>query len=338
MDNDGCPSHGWSIVTSAQGNSQLAGLLAGFLFSGIVILFTLKGPKHTKALSLFCATFVVLGFDSYLFNLVSGDGSDRYCTRVWGEGMAASGMLGIGAAGLFSGICWLLSVHADTAVAPRKDRREALYVDYRPASPAPRLDLMGSLMVQGTHVIISLLLARTAADFLGVTYQQRGNWTDGLWQWVYAVPALVAGTALILAWRRARRPRAAARRRQLEDGNQRWISFTVFGMLIYGIAVPIFAGVLTNLPDTMWSREPPTLVGLTLAIELLFPGVLLVGLVLALPFLDRPSRETEADPMNEDEGQEPTANSPAAAIPAVTGLGLTSDLAGSKLGAAGRSE
>src|SRR2546430_17357926 len=115
MGNDGCPSHGWSIITSASTNSQLAGLLAGFVFSGIVILFALKGPKHTKALGLFCATFTVLGFDSYIFNLVSGDTSDPYCTRVWSEGMAASGLLGGGAGGPFSGTCWLLSVHGDSA-------------------------------------------------------------------------------------------------------------------------------------------------------------------------------------------------------------------------------
>jgi hypothetical protein len=278
MGNDGCPSHGWSIIAAGSTNSQLAGLLAGFVFTGIVILFALKGPKHTKALSLFCATFVVLAFDSYIFNLVNGDISDPYCTRVWSEGMAASGMLGVGAAGLISGICWLLSVHVDSVTTP----------SYSPDRQAPRLDLIGALMVHGTNVSVSLLLARTAFDYLGVTYEHRAGWVTALWQWVYAVPAVVGGTTLILAWHRSRR---RSRTGRTEDGYRRSISFTVYGVLIYGIAGLTFTGALTNLPDPLWPHPALPLVVATVVMELLVPGALLVGLVLAVPSLSRPRQE-----------------------------------------------
>jgi hypothetical protein len=309
MDNDGCPSHGWSIITSASANSQLAGLLAGFLFSGIVILFALKGPKHTKALGLFCATFFALGFASYLFNLVGGDTADPHCARVWSEGMAAIGMGGVGGAGLFSGICWLLSVHVDTVTTPQDGTEKSAVATHVLGRQTPRLDLIGSLMVHGTNIIISLLLARTAFDYLGVVYEQRARWIAALWQWVYAIPAVVVGTTLILAWYRTRRWSKTGSVRY-DDGRRRSISFAVYGVLTYAVVGSVFAGALTNLPDSFWPHPPLPLVITTVAIELLMPGTLLVGLVLALPFPGPPKQEIVPTDEHEGTGQQATQSLP----------------------------
>ena len=81
MDNGGCASGngaGWSIITSSAANSQLAGVLAAVIFSGIVILFARRGPRSTQALGLFAVTFVVLAFDSYLFGTVTGLSTDEF--------------------------------------------------------------------------------------------------------------------------------------------------------------------------------------------------------------------------------------------------------------------
>src|SRR5262245_6476686 len=94
---NGCPTHGWSVIASASMDSQLAGVLAGFVFTGIVLLFGRHGPKNIQALGLFCAAFVALGFDSYLFGELSGGISDPFCVRIWTEEMTAAGMLAVGA-------------------------------------------------------------------------------------------------------------------------------------------------------------------------------------------------------------------------------------------------
>jgi MFS family permease len=292
MSNDGCPSHGWSIITSASTYSQFAGLLAGFLFTGIVILFALKGSKHTKALSLFCAVFVVLLFDSYLFGLVSGDIADPYCTRVWSEGMAACGMLGVGAAGVFSAICWLLSVHVDT-VAAQDGTEESVQTASSPERQALRLDLIASLMVHGANITASLLLARTAYNYLDIVYEQQASWVMALWQWVYAVPAVIVGTTLVPVWYRTRR-RSKTSSVRSDDDQRKSTLFTVYGMLVYGVAGPFFVGTLTNLPDSLWAHPPLPLVVATVVIELLLPGALLVGLVLAVPSLHRPKQEANS--------------------------------------------
>jgi hypothetical protein len=195
-------------------------------------------------------------------------------------------MLGVGAAGLTSGICWLLSVHVDSVTTP----------SYSPARQAPRLDLIGALMVHGTNVSASLLLARTASDYLGVTYEQRADWVAALWQWVYAVPVVVGGTTLMLVWYRSRR--------QSRTGIVRYkrsISFTVYGVLAYGVAGLTFTGALTNLPDTLWLHPPLPLVVATVAMELLVPGALLVALVLAVPSLSRPRQENGSPGIREAE-------------------------------------
>ena len=156
MVNGGCPGNGWSIISSAATNSQLAGVLAGFVFSAIVILFVRPGAKSTQALGLFAAAFIVLGFDSYLFSLVAGGSTDRYCLRVWSEGMAASGLLGVGGVVVVSGICWLLSTHLDSATGGKVTPADRIHMI--------KLDRLSRVMVHGVILGVALLLTSTTLD------------------------------------------------------------------------------------------------------------------------------------------------------------------------------
>src|SRR6266487_6804151 len=89
--NNGCIAHWWNMIASASMDSAVAGVLAGFVFTSIVLLLGRRGPKDTQALGLFCAAFVVLGLDSHLFGTVSGGTPDPFCARVWSEEMIAAG-------------------------------------------------------------------------------------------------------------------------------------------------------------------------------------------------------------------------------------------------------
>ena len=89
-----CPVLGWSAALSAPLSANLAAVLTGFVFTSIVFIISNDGRKHARALGLFCAAFVVLGFDSHLFSVLSGTVNDKVCSRVWSEGVTASGMLG----------------------------------------------------------------------------------------------------------------------------------------------------------------------------------------------------------------------------------------------------
>jgi hypothetical protein len=75
-----CSPTVWSAVSSALANATLAGVLAGFMLNGIVMLLggkSVRSPGYVQAACLLFAAFVALGLDSYLFGLVTGDTSRR---------------------------------------------------------------------------------------------------------------------------------------------------------------------------------------------------------------------------------------------------------------------
>ncbi|MGY2063129.1 hypothetical protein ACW9HQ_50265, partial [Nocardia gipuzkoensis] len=64
----------WSIVSNSSSNSQLAGVLASVLFTGMVLILGRKSAASTyqQTIVLFSVSFVSLALDSYLFSLTSG--------------------------------------------------------------------------------------------------------------------------------------------------------------------------------------------------------------------------------------------------------------------------
>lgn len=291
MDNGGCASGngtGWSIITSSAANSQLAGVLAAVIFSGIVILFARRGSRSSQALGLFAATFVVLAFDSYLFGTVTGLTTDRFCERVWSEGMAAAGMLGVGGFALMAGISWLMADHADgTGDEPTAshDRRV--------------LAALSRYMVLGVAAAVSLLLTMTSLDYLSIMYG--GDRPRNLTIVAWTAPALVVLlTVSLTAGRRKLRkwwPDASA------APIVSWpFTLAASALLTYGIVGPVAAGWMMARPDSAWeSAEQTTLVAVSLAVGLVLPGLLIVAVVLATPEIvpaaeDTGSQQTLPDP------------------------------------------
>jgi hypothetical protein len=119
----------WSIIETAQTNSHLAALLAGFMITAIIFLLAPginRGkyiPAHTIAL--FAVGLVILGLDSYFFGLIgaerpapSGDGikpgTEYVCAVMWTQSQAASGMLAVGTTLMVAGLGWMLTGYAKT--------------------------------------------------------------------------------------------------------------------------------------------------------------------------------------------------------------------------------
>jgi hypothetical protein len=280
MNNDGCPGNGWSIISSAPTNSQLAGVLAGFVFTGVIILFSRPGPKNTQAVGLFSATFVVLAFDSYLFSLVSGGNTDRVCTRVWSEAMAASGMLGAGGVGLIGSIAWLLA-HYDSDTAGDVDRSQT------GATATIALDRLSRVMLFGVAVAVALLLAATSSDYLDIIFDRH---TPRWLTWItLCSPVAVGLVAWILLTQRARRRRRTKPRASSDIESTHTLSHVAFGMLAYAVIGPVYAGVLTNLPEGVWTTPAIAIGGVTLLVGLVVPAIILVMVVLSAPPIVRVS-------------------------------------------------
>jgi len=120
----GCSVTGWSAVDSAMANSTLAGVLAGFMINGIILILgnqpTQMKPGYIRGLSLLFAAFVALGFDSFLFGLVTGDttnivntvsGEVSGCRRAWTEAMLGAGLLAVGTIAIIAGFVYLFTTY-----------------------------------------------------------------------------------------------------------------------------------------------------------------------------------------------------------------------------------
>ncbi|WP_433734180.1 hypothetical protein ACQP0C_18795 [Nocardia sp. CA-129566] len=137
-----CTTHGWSAITSATTHSQLAGVLAGFLFTGIVLLFGRTGRDYTQTIGLFTGAFFVLAVNSYEYSLIAGNTPPEatfaeQCALVWSQMMPASGLLAVGGTALTCGVSWLLSDHVEASSITVMPRRRLFHRRQQPPPPIP---------------------------------------------------------------------------------------------------------------------------------------------------------------------------------------------------------
>jgi hypothetical protein len=275
-----CLQYGWNVVAAAGANSQLAGVLAGFVFTGIVFLFGRSGLRNIQAITLLSSAFVVLAFDSYLYSLVAGGTDDTICIRVWSESMPAGGLLGVGGAAVVTALCRLAYDYVDTEEARTTVLFERAVV---------HLHRLSRLLVYGVTVAVSLLLVSAIGEYLAVAFSDRPPpWLNGS---IYAVPLVVIIAAIALEARRKR----LNRRQPPVQQFSRSLSFSSFAMVAAAILGSIWAGTLTILPDSEWAQpKDPLLVSLGLFFGLALPGMLLVALTLAAS--RRPALGNEESP------------------------------------------
>jgi hypothetical protein len=168
-----CASTGWSAVTSATANATLAGVLAGFMLNGIVLLLSRRsdrtqGAGYAQAAALLFTAFIALGLDSYLFGLVTGDHAVPACRRAWTEAMFAAGLLGLGAVAVVAGIVFLLGVLL--AVSQKAEatsrRRNAAGDDYSITESRDLLADLCNVLRPGVAAVVMFLLWVTTRSYL----------------------------------------------------------------------------------------------------------------------------------------------------------------------------
>ncbi len=286
MELDGrCLTNGWSIITAAPTNSQLAGVLAGFVFTAMIILFARSGQANTKTLGLFSSSFVVLAFDSYLFSFIAGGSSDPLCRRVWTESMAARGMLAVGATALISGIAWLLANYTQAENLSAQTMEQ-------PDAQAVNLQKLAQFIVLGVAAGVCLILGMTTLNYIYVVTDRRPPI-----HWVllaYAIPLAVVAMAAIL-----NRRRTVRLQKNSEVGSDVWpsrsLSAAIFCTACYGIVGPVFVGAIINIGDAPFAASSSILTAFAISIGFLIPVILIVLLVYAVPRTQIPPRRIDAE-------------------------------------------
>lgn len=295
MDNGDCASgsgSGWSIITSSAANSQLAGVLAAVIFSGIVILFARRSARSSQALGLFSVTFVVLAFDSYLFGTITGLTAERFCVRAWSEGMTAAGMLGAGGFALVTGISWLMADHADV-----------FHGDTTALQDHRTLGALSRYMILGIATVVSMLLTMTSLDYLDVVYESdpparlvAASWAAPL-AVLLLTGVLTAGRGLLRRLTSATRPAPI------------WpFRLAAFALLTYGIAGTLAAGWMMARSNSAWeSPDQTSVVAVSMAVGLVIPSALIVAIVIATPEIV-PHREPSTGAHSQTAAASPSAH------------------------------
>ncbi|MGV0603377.1 hypothetical protein [Mycolicibacterium sp. XJ1904] len=156
----------WSIISSSTSNATLAAILAGFMIPAIIFLLGSGHDASSHTVALFASGFLVLGLNSYIFGTISappvdGDGNIRaggeyVCSLSWTQGMAASGMLGVGSVLLVAGLTWMFAHHI------KLDTRDPKWADDK------WLVVLGGLLVSIIIAASSILLARTSVTYFNL--------------------------------------------------------------------------------------------------------------------------------------------------------------------------
>jgi hypothetical protein len=107
----------WNATNAATGQYVLSGVLAGFVFGGIVAVLSTKEsrnpPEAARALKLLFSSFFGLAVTAYLF---ADQSADNNCLRAQSEEVIVGGLLGTFAIIMIVALTWLIvayGLHAD---------------------------------------------------------------------------------------------------------------------------------------------------------------------------------------------------------------------------------
>jgi hypothetical protein len=289
-----CVIHGWDAVTSASMDSQIAGVLAGFIFTGILLLLGQGGPKNIQALGLFCPAFIALALDSHLWGVVNGQESDPYCARIWSTAMPAAGMLAVGAMTIVTGLSWLIASHLEAT--PDSEAQPTNMSMSRVS-----LDRLMTLMAYGLGVTVTLLLASTTYDYLSVAFPKRQP--AALAMIVTLSPVVVFAACVAIP--RIDKWRAASQHTPKVITAARSLHISAYGVGAYAVACPVFGGIIGYFGNGWWQPTSLLIVVLTICVGLFAPALLLVALVLAVTPLSSIVTESHAPDENSSPGQRP---------------------------------
>nr|WP_090343394.1 hypothetical protein [Mycolicibacterium malmesburyense]CRL74357.1 hypothetical protein CPGR_03115 [Mycolicibacterium malmesburyense] len=264
-----CTSDQWSVLSSAASNSQLAGVLGGFLITAIALLFDKNSREGVHTLALFSSAVLVLMLDSFLFSLITGtqvpDGSRRAtCAIAWTQGAVSTGMLAAGAVALFGGLGWMLASHAVNKVSDQDPADVRAYCF---------LAELGGWLTFAAAMTATLIVSETSIDYLRFMWGHRpAVLVEGT---IVVAAAAFVITDFALVYLRTR-----TLRKSLADTaaptllELRSIKFATVGTVVLAIAGSWLAVSLARVPEGWLTAPNPAIVTFVLLLTLVLPTVI----------------------------------------------------------------
>jgi hypothetical protein len=236
----------WDVVKAAQSFSALAGLIAGFVLTGLIVLLVERLRQFNRALvpalMLFFAGFVGLGLNSYIFALVSGESADA-CRRVWTAASVSSGLLAAGVVAAVGGVVLLVHSYVTSiaGMSPAGDRAVA----------SQQFELLRKLLRGSFLLIVVMVISLVMVRHL-----------ESLWVWqgrvvISSVPALIIG-AIVVAFTGLSillfRPASSSARRVADPSTRLYwgsvvaVAHSVLGTIILGSFLSLTHGTWASAP------------------------------------------------------------------------------------------
>lgn len=280
--NEFCTSDNWSMLSSASANSQLAGVLGGFLITAIALLFDRNSKEGVHTLALFASAVLILMLDAFLFSLITGtqvpDDGDRrgICAIAWTQGAVSTGMLTAGTAALFGGLGWMLAGHAVNKLSttnPDEVRAYSFLAD------------LGGWLTFAAAMTTTLILSETSIDYLHFMFDRSPDtWVVGV---ITTSAAAVIVVDFVLVYVRCRSLRTS-----LADVSRptrlalRSIRVATIGMTGLAIVSSWLALTLARLPKD-WLTVPNTaIVVFVLVLTFVVPTVVSTAICYSVPSTD----------------------------------------------------
>jgi hypothetical protein len=265
-----CNTYGWSPITAAASQSAIAALLAGFVFTGIIVVLSAADAlkrEAAQALKLLFTAFFGLAVTSYLLAETAGE---QVCLRAETTDALALGALGTFAVIMITSLTWLV-------VAYKQDDNNVL-------------KFLHSLMYVSCMFIV-LLLSTHSTNYLGAELpNQPHSVVDTV---LYAASGLLLVAAAFWIWKV---PTHRSKSSDVSITSDRAVNWCAWAALIYLTLTSLAAGVAESLPARMWSPPAAWPINLAAASSLVLP---LAVLTLAIRGLARtepaPTAPTDAD-------------------------------------------
>lgn len=278
----------WSVAIAGSNQSTMAGVLAGFVFSGIVAVLAVRatlgvratggGKEAANALKLMFCAFIGLTVAAYLFGDQAADGN---CLRASSEEILAGGILATFAIIMIVSLTWLVAAYDMHQHGVLRFLRRLLYV---------------------AMAFVMLLLCTSSYSYLQADVFHGPPLAVVVW--IYVAGGLLYAIGLPVTLQSARFL-LALRGHERKPGYHRWdwvieyfygkfhiLDFCAGAALVYLAAAAIGDALVISTNDSYWERPSSVIIYAVAWSFLVAPLIILILAMHALP-TEQNSRHAE---------------------------------------------
>jgi hypothetical protein len=245
MNPDLCQKVAWSPIGAAASQSAIAAVLAGFVFSGIIVLLSvttdslkresaqaLKTDRESaQALKLLFTAFFGLAVTSYLLAVMAGE---QKCPRAETIEALAGGALGAFAVIMITSLTWLVVAY--------KRHTDGV------------LEFLHALVYVGC-LFVALLLTTNSLSYIGADLIGHSHSViDPVLVGISGISLIV--NIVLIWWRSRYGDSKTPKTENVSTTTDRTVNWCAWAALIYLALISLATGIAVSLPPGMWFPAP----------------------------------------------------------------------------------